>query len=146
MVKKYSIDREQDTIRLAGRVAPLLGKGVVWALYGELGTGKTFFTRHLCQSLGVDEPVTSPSFVLINQYEAPQFTIYHVDLYRLQSEEEVWSLGLEEIIEEGAVVIEWPQLAERLFNEQTIRFYFEYERGTRSVSIEGDEHILQQID
>jgi tRNA threonylcarbamoyl adenosine modification protein YjeE len=135
MIKTYNIDREQDTIRLARRIAPLIGKGDVLALYGDLGSGKTFFTRHLCQALGVAEPVTSPSFVLVNQYRAPDFQINHIDLFRLQSESDLWGLGIEEFIEDGVTIIEWPQLAERMFDDRTLRLTFDYTPEARTLTL-----------
>ncbi len=146
MIRTYSIDREEDTIRLAESLAPLLKRGDLLALYGDLGTGKTFFTRHLCQALGVVEPVTSPSFVLVNEYEARQFVIYHVDLYRLKSESEVWGLGIDELIEDGITIVEWPHLTERLFTDRTLILTFRYTSKERSLTIEADESILKKID
>lgn len=136
MNKTYPIDKEQDTILLAERIAPFLRKGDVLALYGDLGSGKTFFTNHLCKALGVTETVTSPSFVLMNQYEAPHFTIYHIDLYRMQDEREVWGLGLEEFLEEGLTIIEWPQIAESLLVNTALRLTFLYSKGSRTVTLE----------
>ncbi len=138
MVKTYSINQENDTIKLAERLAPWLKKGDVLALYGDLGSGKTFFTRYLCKSLGVVDLVTSPSFVLINQYESPIFDIYHVDLYRLHDEGDVWGLGLDELIEQGLMIIEWPLLAETLFGERTIKINFQFIKGERTLTLEGD--------
>ena len=145
MKQRFEINREEDTILLAEKVAPLLTKGQLIALYGDLGTGKTFFTRYICRALGVGDLVTSPSFVLLNQYEASQFMIYHLDLYRLYSVEDVLSLGLDDFIEEGVTFIEWPLLAESYFNRGTIKFFFLYEKGERSVTIEADEQTIEKI-
>jgi tRNA threonylcarbamoyl adenosine modification protein YjeE len=145
-MKKYIINSEQETIRLAEQVAPLVKKGDILALYGNLGSGKTFFTRSLCGALGSNDHVTSPSFVLINQYDAPDKRINHIDLYRLHTEEDLVGLGLEEFLESGITIIEWPELAERLLKGRVIRFKFVYGKGERSVSIEADTDFLSQID
>ena len=145
MVKVFSINLEQETAHLAEKIAPLIKKGDILALYGDLGSGKTFFTRQLCRALGVAELVTSPSFVLINQYHSPHVNIYHIDLYRLHDENDLWGLGIEEYLEDGLTIIEWPDLAEPLLNSQTIRFYFAYSAMGRSVRIEASEQLLAEI-
>ncbi|MBW6515288.1 MAG: tRNA (adenosine(37)-N6)-threonylcarbamoyltransferase complex ATPase subunit type 1 TsaE [Candidatus Cloacimonetes bacterium] len=145
MMKAFNIDREEDTIKLAERISPFIKRGDIIALYGDLGTGKTFFTRYLCKALGVKELVTSPSFVLINQYEATEFKINHIDLFRLHNENDVLGLGIDDILEDGVTVIEWPLLAELFFNERTIKVYFQYSLEGRSAIIESNKEFLADI-
>ena len=145
MVREFAIDLEQETTQLAEQIAPLIKKGDILALYGDLGSGKTFFTRQLCRVLGVADLVTSPSFVLINQYQSPHFNIYHIDLYRLHDENDLWGLGIDEFIEDGVTIIEWPELAEPLLNKQVIKLYFEYTVRGRRVKIESNEALLSEI-
>jgi len=111
MSKKILLKTENDTIKLAEKIAADLAGNEVIALYGELGTGKTFFSQALCKFLGVTEYVSSPSYVIMNEYEG-FFHINHLDLYRLKSPEEVLELGLEEVMENGITIIEWPESAE----------------------------------
>jgi tRNA threonylcarbamoyladenosine biosynthesis protein TsaE len=97
------------TIRLAKLVASALIPGDLVILSGDLGAGKTFFTRALCRALGVpfEEPITSPTFTLIHEHEG-RLPIAHADLYRVGDEEELGRLGLRERRGEGAiVVVEW---------------------------------------
>lgn len=94
--------------KLGAALAPLLRPGdVVW-LEGELGAGKTFFTRGLLRALGVPEviPVTSPTFALVHEHEG-RVPIWHLDLYRLGAVDELTELGLDEALDEAVVVIEW---------------------------------------
>lgn len=103
------LEEEADTVRLAEHLAPHLKAGDLLILSGGLGAGKTFFSRALLHALGLDsdEPVTSPTFTLINEYptEPP---VLHADLYRLDSEEEVFELGLEPLRHAGnLLVVEW---------------------------------------
>jgi tRNA threonylcarbamoyladenosine biosynthesis protein TsaE len=100
---------DQETIRLGRRLGSVLSKGDVVGLAGELGSGKTWFTKGLALGLGIssDIVVTSPSFTLVNEYEG-EYPFYHMDLYRLDSLSDVESIGLEEYLnDESIVAVEW---------------------------------------
>lgn len=100
---------EQRTERLAAHLAPLLEPGDLLVLSGELGAGKTFFTRALCRALGLpeEERVTSPTFALVHEYSA-RLDVSHADLYRLGDEDEVYELGLDAQRDAGRLlVVEW---------------------------------------
>ncbi|MDY6914784.1 MAG: tRNA (adenosine(37)-N6)-threonylcarbamoyltransferase complex ATPase subunit type 1 TsaE [Candidatus Cloacimonadota bacterium] len=129
---KKILKSKQDTKELAKKIASKLRKGSVLALYGQLGSGKTFFTQHLCKYLNVHENVSSPSYVLMNQYKG-KLPVYHLDLYRLTSLEEVFELGLEEIFEDGISIIEWPEVAEELLPKHSIKIKFQFENCYRVV-------------
>jgi tRNA threonylcarbamoyladenosine biosynthesis protein TsaE len=99
----------EDTIQAGRNLAPLLEEGDVLGLVGELGSGKTWFTKGIALGLGVppDTAVTSPSFALVNDYEA-RVTLYHMDVYRLETRAEFVSAGLEEYFSgRGITVMEW---------------------------------------
>ena len=100
---------EAETAAVGAQLAESLQPGDVVLLFGELGAGKTAFTRGLAQGLGVEpDEVSSPTFTLIQEYRG-RLTLYHVDLYRL-AEAEVDDLGLEElVVSDGVVVIEWAE-------------------------------------
>lgn len=96
-----------QTRALAARLATVVQSGDVVLLAGDLGTGKTAFTQGLAAGLGVDEPVTSPTFTLVRSYPG-RLTLHHVDVYRLDSLQEALDLDLPELIDDGGVtVIEW---------------------------------------
>lgn len=129
-MKKIKLKSKKDTVNLAIKIAKLIEKGDVIALYGKLGAGKTFLTQKLCKEIGVKEYVTSPSFVLLNQYDG-DMPVYHFDLYRLSSIDEVLELGMDDFFEEGITIIEWPEIAEELLPNNTIKVELTYKNGDR---------------
>nr|HPG89600.1 tRNA (adenosine(37)-N6)-threonylcarbamoyltransferase complex ATPase subunit type 1 TsaE [Hyphomicrobium sp.] len=104
---------EPQLVRLAEHVAFALARGDVLALHGDLGAGKTTFTRALIRALsgGSILEVPSPTFTLVQTYELPRFDIAHFDLYRLTSSEELLELGLDLALRRGVAVVEWPSRA-----------------------------------
>jgi tRNA threonylcarbamoyladenosine biosynthesis protein TsaE len=100
---------ETATASLAAALAAGALPGDVLALSGVLGAGKTSFARFFIRALGVGEEVPSPTFTLVQTYETTRGTVWHFDLYRLTSPEEVWELGFEEALIEGIILIEWPE-------------------------------------
>ena len=106
---QFTTSSPHETRRAGAALSRLLAAGDVVLLGGDLGAGKTTFTQGLARGLGMDEPVTSPSFTLLRSYESPGgLRLLHADLYRLEYLQEVIDLGLPELLEEGAVaVVEW---------------------------------------
>jgi tRNA threonylcarbamoyladenosine biosynthesis protein TsaE len=102
---------EAATEDLGARIASGLGRGDAVLLSGELGAGKTALARAILRARGVTEHVPSPSFTLVQAYETPGLAIRHFDLYRIEQESELEELGLDEAVEDGAVLIEWPERA-----------------------------------
>ncbi len=104
----------EDTIAVGEAVASLLREGDVIALTGELGAGKTTFVRGAARALGFEGAVASPTFTLVREYQG-QVRIYHVDLYRLERVQDVLDLGLDEMVDEGGVLlVEWGDAVEGL--------------------------------
>lgn len=99
---------EEETRQLGERLGRLLQKGDIVLLNGDLGTGKTCLTQGIGRGLSCAGQVSSPSFVLMNEYEGRE-TLYHVDLYRVEDVEELDDLGLWDYAEKGVLVIEWPE-------------------------------------
>ena len=109
-MKTFKINTLEQTKHLALALARQLKAGDVIALYGNLGVGKTAFTRFLIQSLcGEQEEVPSPTFTLLQTYETNDFPIFHFDLYRLKQPDEVLELGIEDAFYDGVSLIEWPE-------------------------------------
>lgn len=116
-----------ETERLGASLAKSLRPGDVIALYGTLGSGKTTFVRGLAKALGMTQPVRSPTFTLIHEYPLPNQLgrLFHIDLYRLESPEDVFRLGLEELIPTGITVIEWADRAHGLLPDERTEVHFE---------------------
>jgi len=109
----FDLDDDAATRALGAALAGLLQTGDVIALHGELGAGKTTLTRGLVQALcGADEDVPSPTYTLVQAYDAPDFPLWHFDLYRLGRPEDVNELGWDDT-QDGVAVIEWPARAGR---------------------------------
>uniref|UniRef100_A0A7C4JSJ2 tRNA threonylcarbamoyladenosine biosynthesis protein TsaE n=1 Tax=Thermodesulfobacterium geofontis TaxID=1295609 RepID=A0A7C4JSJ2_9BACT len=117
---------EEDTINFGKKLGFFLKPGDLILLYGDLGSGKTTFVKGLAESLEVNQDfyITSPSFSLINIYEG-KYTIYHVDLYRLDTLE-VEDLGLWEYLNEGIVIIEWADRLKTPLKDDYIEIFFEF--------------------
>ena len=115
-----------------------MGDGKVFAFYGKMGAGKTTFIKAICEELGVDDVITSPTFAIVNEYQSATTgdSIYHFDFYRIKKLEEVYDMGYEDYFYGGGVCfIEWPELIEDLLPEDTIRVEIkENTDGTRTVS------------
>ena len=117
-----------DTIRSAARqFIENIGSSRVFAFYGKMGAGKTTFVKALCEELGCDDVITSPTFAIVNEYtDGEQQPVYHFDFYRIKKLEEVYDMGYEEYFYSGALcLIEWPELIEDVLPDDTVRVTIE---------------------
>lgn len=109
----------------------------VFAFYGKMGAGKTTFTKALCDVLGVDDVVNSPTFAIVNEYHSEVLggPVYHFDFYRIKRLEEAFDIGVDDYFYSGApCFVEWPELVEELLPEETVRVEIEEQSdGTRVV-------------
>ena len=110
----------EDTEKIGELVAEKLFGNEVIALFGGLGMGKTAFTRGLCRGLGVNDGVSSPTFALVNEYHG-KYNIYHFDMYRVTSWEDLYSTGFFDYLDNGVLVIEWSENIEGALPENAIR-------------------------
>ena len=111
-----------ETRALGKRLAARLRPGDVILLEGELGAGKSELARGIASGLGVQETVTSPSFTILNVYESGRIPLYHFDWYRLESEEELYELGMDEYLGgDGIALVEWPERCPGAVPEDCLR-------------------------
>lgn len=114
-----------ETHKLARHLLKQLPDRVVLALHGDLGGGKTCFVQGLAAALGIDRPVTSPTFTLVHEYRGSR-SLVHVDLYRIRGSDDALMLGLEEYFDSGGITaVEWADRAIDLFPPDTVHLYFE---------------------
>ncbi len=131
----------EETFALGERIGKASKKGQVYTLVGDLGVGKTVFTQGLAKGLGINEPISSPTFTIIQEYEGTRLPFYHFDVYRIGDVEEMDEIGFEDYIYgEGVSMIEWANLIEELLPESRTEIIIEkdLERGFefRRVTVE----------
>ena len=142
------LDGLAATQALGRRIATGLDVGDAVALEGDLGAGKTTLARAILEGLGVTEDVPSPTFTLVQQYETPKLAVRHYDFYRIEEPSEVNELGLDEALDEGAVLIEWPERAPGRIPIDALHIYLSIAERGRMARIEGPprwREILKEI-
>lgn len=115
-----------------------IGDRRVFAFYGKMGAGKTTFIKAVCEELGVEDVITSPTFAIVNEYGLPTGeSLFHFDFYRIKKLEEVYDMGYEDYFYSGALCfIEWPELIEEVLPDDAVRVTItEAADGSRTVSI-----------
>ncbi len=133
----------EETIKLGQKLAKDLSKGDVIALYGDLGSGKTTFTKGVGKGLGVKDSrhINSPTFVLINEYNT-KIPMYHLDLYRLDNLQDIEDVAIEEYVYgDGVAIIEWAEKMKKLLPKKHIAVKFLIKgEGKRDIDIEDLRH------
>ena len=118
----YTTRSADETYALGSRIGKTAKAGQIYALFGDLGAGKTVFTQGFAAGLGVKGPVTSPTFTILQVYEDGRLPLYHFDVYRIEEPEEMDEIGYEDcFFGDGVSLIEWANLIEELLPEDTIR-------------------------
>ena len=150
MKRQCSIDTEEQMQALAKRMAaalqPVLAERsscVLW-LEGDLGAGKTFFTRALLQAWGVTDTVCSPTYTLLNQYECAVGLVVHMDLYRLRDPEELLCLGLDDLSDAPLWIVEWPDRGAGVLPKADLALHLTYAGEGRSVTLHTTDSLLEQ--
>jgi tRNA threonylcarbamoyladenosine biosynthesis protein TsaE len=127
-----------ENIRNAARqFISQIGDRRVFAFYGHMGAGKTTFIKAICEELGVDDVITSPTFAIVNEYTDGNGTpVFHFDFYRIKRLEEVYDMGYEDYFYSGSLCfIEWPELIEELLPDDAVRVHIEQQPdGSRRVT------------
>lgn len=114
--------KEEEIARAAQEFVEAMGEKTVFAFRGKMGAGKTTLIKSICEALGVEDTVTSPTFAIVNEYETTEGRpIYHFDFYRIKKLSEAYDMGCEEYFYSGnPCFIEWPELIEEILPEETV--------------------------
>jgi tRNA threonylcarbamoyladenosine biosynthesis protein TsaE len=139
MTEIFTTQNEEETIRLGEHFARRLQPGDVVALYGDLGSGKTRFAKGISRGLGVREPVTSPTFVVVNEHRDGRMPVYHFDFYRLRTVGELDEIGFEEYIDgAGVCILEWADAIRQRLPQRRYDIYCTLGNGEneRTITIE----------
>lgn len=134
---EIKIDSLSQIHEAARKFISEMGDNTVFAMYGKMGAGKTTFTKAVCECLGVEDVINSPTFAIVNEYRSGSGElIYHFDFYRIKKLEEVYDMGYEDYFYSGALCfIEWPELIEDVLPEDAVKVTIkENEDGSRTVS------------
>ena len=123
-MNKFISKSEQDTINFAENFANQLHKKDIIVLSGDLGSGKTKFVQGILKHFGLENEISSPTFTIVNEYDAPKFKIYHFDLYRLEDADEFYAIGGEEYLQTGLCIFEWGEMIENIIQDDYIRITF----------------------
>lgn len=139
----------KDTYELGEKIGQMAKPGMVISLTGDLGVGKTVFTQGLAKGLGIEEPVNSPTFTIVQVYEEGRLPLYHFDVYRIGDIEEMDEIGYEDYFYgEGVCLIEWADLIREILPEQMCRVTIEKDlkKGFdyRKITLEGFKGIEEQ--
>ena len=128
----WQSNSEKETFAVAEEIARQASPGDIYLLEGDLGVGKTVFAKGFALGLGITEPITSPTFTIIQEYEQGRLPFYHFDVYRIADEEEMFELGYESyFFGQGVCLIEWASLIQGLLPAEcrTIRIEKDLDRG-----------------
>ena len=137
----YLTHNEAETEALGARLAAALSPGAVVAYRGDLGMGKTAFTRGLARGLGYPGRVTSPTFTIVNEYEGGRLPLFHFDMYRLESADDLFDIGWEDYLDRGGVcAVEWSEQVPEALPPETVFVTLsrrDEDPSWRTITIEG---------
>ena len=135
---EFTTNSPEETEKLGAALAKALKPGTIIAYRGDLGAGKTAFTRGLARGLGCQEMVTSPTYTIVNEYLGGRLPLFHFDMYRLHSSDDLWDIGWEDYLDRGGVcAVEWSEnVADAMENPITITIE-KLGEDTRRIAIEG---------
>ena len=115
---------ENDTIEFAKDFAEKLNKHSIIVLSGDLGSGKTKFTEGILKYFGLDDEISSPTFTIVNEYDAKDVKLFHFDLYRIEDIDEFYAIGGEEYLQNGICIFEWGEMIESILPKGYIKITF----------------------
>ena len=132
----------QETEAVGAALAKVLTPGTILAYRGDLGAGKTAFTRGLARGLGCTELVTSPTYTIVNEYLGGRLPLFHFDMYRLHSSDDLWDIGWEDYLERGGIcAVEWSENVDDAMEDAIYITIEKLGEESRRITIEGGEFL-----
>ena len=141
---EYRSNSPEETEEIGAALALRLGPGAVVAFTGDLGAGKTAFVRGMARGLGIEERVTSPTFTIVNEYEGGRLPLFHFDMYRLGSSDELFDIGWEDYLARGGVcAVEWSENVSEALEPDAVRVDIRRgaDDGERIIAVTGEGTI-----
>ena len=140
---EYITNSPEETENLGAALGKLVTPGTVIAYRGDLGAGKTAFTRGLARGLGYPEMVTSPTYTIVNEYLGGRLPLFHFDMYRLHSSDELWNIGWEDYLERGGVcAVEWSENVADAMEDAISVTIEKLGETTRRITVEGGNILV----
>ena len=138
----YTTNSPEQTEALGAALAKVLPAGTILAYRGDLGAGKTAFTRGLARGLGCTDLVTSPTYTIVNEYLGGRLPLFHFDMYRLASSDDLWDIGWEDYLERGGIcAVEWSENVEDAMEGAVSITIEKLGEETRRITIEGGDFL-----
>ena len=139
---EFITNSPRETEALGERLGQILPAGIVIAYQGDLGAGKTAFTRGLARGLGSTDPVTSPTYTIVNEYLSGQLPLFHFDMYRLASEDDLFDIGWEDYLERGGIcAVEWSENVSGGINSTVMVSIEKIDENTRKITLTGGAYL-----
>ena len=138
-MRTFITNSKEETVALAEKLAGKLNNHDIIFYIGGLGMGKTAFTQGLCNGLGINTDVTSPTFAIVNEYYGRPLSLFHFDMYRIENEDQLFNIGFDDYLDyDGVLAIEWSENIADFFYDNNITITFEkLDETTRRITIEG---------
>ena len=138
LINAYNIKKESNTKYIAESISDICNNGDVIALSGELGSGKSTFAKYFIKNLIKANSVPSPSYNILLTYNSKNKTIYHMDAWRIKSENEALDLGISEMFEKSIFIIEWAEKIKNIIPSNSLKIRIKIEKNKRTLLIEGN--------
>ena len=139
---EFLTNSPEETERVGAALGKILNPGTVLAYRGDLGAGKTAFTRGLARGLGYLEPVTSPTYTIVNEYLGGRLPLFHFDMYRLASSDDLWDIGWEDYLDRnGVCAVEWSENISDALEDAIVITIHKTGETSRRIEIEGGDNL-----
>ena len=139
---EFLTNSPEETEKVGAALGKILTPGAVIAYRGDLGAGKTAFTRGLARGLGYAEPVTSPTYTIVNEYLGGRLPLFHFDMYRLASSDDLWDIGWDDYLDRGGVcAVEWSENVADALEDAILITIHKTGETSRRIVIEGGENL-----